>query len=68
MLPAERHEAEVRAGQQRGPWWLLAVECLAVAIVFGLDASHHVPVSKTPWLLLLGWMSLRLRGACGMIG
>lgn len=63
MLPAERRGAEARAGEERGPWWLLAVECLAVATVFGLDAAHHVPVSKTPWLLLLGWVSLRLRGA-----
>ena len=56
-------ELAVPAAEARGPWWLLAAECLAIALLFGLDATHHVPVSKTPWLLLLGWVSLRLRGA-----
>jgi uncharacterized protein len=49
-------------GQRPGPSWLLGVECLVVTAVFYLDAAHHLPVSKTPWLLLLGWASLRLRG------
>ncbi len=51
------------AGQERGPWPLLAAESVAIALVFGLDALHRVPVSKTPLLLLIGWVSLRLRGA-----
>ena len=63
MLPATASEADVTASEARGPWWLLPVECLALVVVFALDATHHVPVSKTPWLLLLGWLSLRLRGA-----
>ena len=63
MLRAAGSAAAVGTAEERGPWWLLAAECLVIAIVFGLDATHHVPVSKTPWLLLLGWVSLRLRGA-----
>ncbi len=51
-----------RDGRERGPPWLLAVECAAIIAVFGLDALHRVPLSKTPWLLLLAWVSLRLRG------
>lgn len=51
------------AGLERGPWSLLAAESLAIAIVFGLDAVHRIPVSKTPFLLIIGWLSLRLRGA-----
>jgi len=61
--PAARSVVATPAGEERGPWSLLAVECSIIAIVFGLDAMHRVPVSKTPWLLLLGWVSLRLRGA-----
>jgi membrane protease YdiL (CAAX protease family) len=51
------------AALERGPWSLLAVEGLAISIVFGLDAAHHIPVSKTPFLLVIAWVSLRLRGA-----
>ena len=54
--------AAARDGLERGPPWLLAVECGVVALVFLLDAVQRLPVSKTPWLLLLGWVSLRLRG------
>jgi len=53
----------VPAGAERGPWWLLAAEVAIVTSAFALDAAGYVPVSKTPWLLLLGWVSLRLRGA-----
>lgn len=38
------------------------VEVLAVAAIFWADANGWVPVSKTPFLLLLAWASLRLRG------
>lgn len=63
MVVAQPGEVATPTGQERGPWWLLTVECLAVASVFGLDALDHIPVSKTPLLLLIGWVSLRLRGA-----
>jgi uncharacterized protein len=63
-VPVDRSVAFTaeRTGQERGPSWLLGAECLAIAVVFGLDAMHHLPVSKTPWLLLLGWASLHARG------
>jgi uncharacterized protein len=41
--------------------WLLLVELLVVAALFYGDYKHLVPVSKTPFLLLLAWFSLRLR-------
>lgn len=63
MAPAEPSAVAVAGGAERGPWPLLAVEILAIAALFVLDATGHVAVSKTPWLLLLGWVSLRLRGA-----
>jgi uncharacterized protein len=63
VAAADARSLSAPAGQERGPWSLLAVEGVAIALVFGLDATHHIPVSKTPWLLLVGWVSLRLRGA-----
>ncbi len=63
MPQADASPGTLPGGQERGPWWLLGTEAAVIAAVFALDATGHVPVSKTPWLLLLGWVSLRLRGA-----
>ncbi len=41
---------------------LALLELALVAFIFYADHRHWVPVSKTPFLLLLGWLSLRLRG------
>src|SRR5262249_12120626 len=40
---------------------LFPVELLIIAGVFYLDWIGKLPVSKTPYLFLLGWISLRLR-------
>jgi uncharacterized protein len=40
---------------------LLAVEVIIVAGIFYLDYRGILPVSKTPYLFLLGWISLRIR-------
>lgn len=37
-------------------------EFALVALIFIADAHHLIPISKTPFLLALGWISLRLRG------
>lgn len=42
--------------------FLFIVELLVVAAVFYLDWIGILPVSKTPYLFLLGWISLRIRG------
>ena len=42
--------------------WLACVEFSIVALIFVADARHMIPVSKTPFLLALGWISLRIRG------
>jgi membrane protease YdiL (CAAX protease family) len=34
----------------------------AVALVLGANVFDVVPVTETPWLVLLGWLSLRMRG------
>ena len=41
---------------------LFVVELLLFAAVFWADTAGHVPLSKTPFLLLIAWLSLRLRG------
>jgi CAAX protease family protein len=41
---------------------LALVEFVIVALIFVADAHHLIPVSKTPFLLILGWISLRIRG------
>jgi uncharacterized protein len=41
--------------------WLAIVELLLVGAIFIADAHHLIPFSKTPELLLLGWLSLWLR-------
>jgi membrane protease YdiL (CAAX protease family) len=40
---------------------LFLVELLVVAAVFYLDYRHVLLFSKTPYLFLLGWISLRIR-------
>ncbi len=42
--------------------WLIWVELALVALIFVADAKHLIPLSKTPFLLALGWISLRVRG------
>jgi membrane protease YdiL (CAAX protease family) len=41
---------------------LFAIELLVIATVFHLDYLGLLPISKTPYLFLLGWISIRLRG------
>jgi uncharacterized protein len=43
-------------------WPLLLLEVAAFVLVFWADAQGHVPLSKTPFLFLIAWASLRLRG------
>jgi len=41
---------------------LFVIEVLVIATIFHLDYLGLLPVSKTPYLFLLGWISIRLRG------
>jgi len=50
------------AADWRRSKWLILVELTAVALIFVADYHHLIPVSKTPFLLMLGWISLRVRG------
>jgi CAAX protease family protein len=42
--------------------WLAMGELIVVVLIFLADARHLIPFSKTPFLLVFGWLSLRLRG------
>lgn len=55
---------EPRVFQQRlrNSLWLAVAEFAIVAGLFYADVHHHIYISKTPYLFLLGWASLRLRG------
>lgn len=46
----------------RNSMWLVLTEFAVVAGLFVADVYHHIFLSKTPYLFLLGWASLRLRG------
>jgi CAAX protease family protein len=45
----------------RGSGWLALAELAAIVLVFVADHFHFVPVSRTPFLLAVGWISLRIR-------
>jgi uncharacterized protein len=42
--------------------FLFVIELLVIATIFDLDYLHLLPLSKVPFLFLLGWISLRMRG------
>ncbi len=46
----------------RNSKWLAFVEFLLVGLIFYADHRQWIPISKTPELLLLAWISLRVRG------
>ena len=58
--PAEA-ASEGASSDWRQSKWLALVEFGIVVLVFLADEKGFIPVSKTPFLLALGWISLRLR-------
>ena len=42
--------------------WLLVFELVVIAAIFYLDYRRLLPISKTPYLFVLGWISIRIRG------
>jgi membrane protease YdiL (CAAX protease family) len=47
---------------KRDSLWLALAEFAIVGALFWAEIHHHIYVSKTPYLFLLGWISLRIRG------
>lgn len=59
VSPAPVGAVSARRAGWRDSHWLLLVEFGLVAAIFLAD--RHLPVSKTPYLLAVGWLSLWLR-------
>ncbi|HEY0115259.1 MAG TPA: hypothetical protein VGB54_06025, partial [Allosphingosinicella sp.] len=43
--------------------YLFPFELALFALIFWADGAGLIPLSKTPFLLLVAWLSLRLRGS-----
>jgi hypothetical protein len=52
---------DVHGARRRKHQWMAAAECLLVLLLFAADVYRWIPVSKTPFLLGVGWLSMRLR-------
>jgi uncharacterized protein len=61
MSTMNRHGIPWQARLQESPW-VITAELTLIAAVFVADAYHLILFSKTPYLLALGWLSMRLRG------
>jgi hypothetical protein len=63
--PAHVEATASKDGKAKAGWreskWLALVELLLVALIFVADAHHLIFFSKTPYLVALGWISLRIR-------
>src|SRR5260370_38346566 len=46
----------------RNSRWLLLAEVVLFVLIFIADQWHLIPVSKVPFLFLVCWLSLRIRG------
>lgn len=55
-------ESQNTAVSPRERAWAVAELLVAVALVVGANVFDVVPVTETPWLVALGWLSLRRRG------
>jgi len=64
-VPAESALAASSLTPSASNWreskWLAMLEFMLVVAIFVADWLHFIPLSKTPFLLALGWASLRLR-------
>ena len=60
QIPGSGNGREVAGWRQSK--WLAVAELAIVVLAFVADAHHLVFFSKTPYLVLLGWISLRVRG------
>jgi membrane protease YdiL (CAAX protease family) len=54
-------DADSGLASWRDSRWLFVLECAVIALIFYADDRGWIPISKTPELLFLGWVSLRLR-------
>ena len=56
----------LNASEKPSPWWqnkhIIWLEFALFTAVYIADWKHHIILSKVPYLFVLGWLSLRLRG------
>ena len=62
MAQGQPMDAPPQTPAVRDSIWLVLAELAIVAGVFVADIYHYIFFSKTLYLFLLGWISLRLRG------
>jgi len=60
-IEATNQGNSVRTRGWRDSKWLIVVELLIVGLIFMADRKQLIPYSKTPFLLLFAWGSLRVR-------
>lgn len=41
---------------------LFGLELLAICVIFWADSAGYIPLSKTPFLIIVAWISIRIRG------
>jgi membrane protease YdiL (CAAX protease family) len=61
-IAAKSNDSLSPQARLRNSLWLALAEFATVAALFVADIYGHIYISKTPYLFLLGWASLRLRG------
>jgi len=59
--PPSGSHAEQPQADWRQSKWLAVAELVVVALIFVADEKRLIPLSKTPFLFLFGWISLRVR-------
>src|SRR5688572_19228177 len=59
---ASLDDTAARRAHPRGSTWLMASEAGFLVALTVADLYGAVPLSRTPFLLVLGWISLRVRG------
>ena len=59
---ATQSTPENTAANWRQSKWLAIAELIVVALIFVADFKHLIYFSKTLYLLLFGWLSIRVRG------
>jgi CAAX protease family protein len=61
MTPNQMGVTAAEPGGWKSSRWLALCEIAIVVLLFVADWNRLIPISKTPFILLLGWVSLRNR-------
>lgn len=61
VIPTKVKQPNKREWNWRGSRWLETIEFVLVVAIYVARQHHFLKVSATPYLFVLGWISLRLR-------